>query len=105
MSRPLDGMRIVDLTHMLAGPSATYQVTVHAPGSVLALEPAAGQSARTLNVGHRTLHDAAATRQAAPELGPHTLELLRAQGLPSSEINSLLAAKVVGSPHATAPLS
>jgi crotonobetainyl-CoA:carnitine CoA-transferase CaiB-like acyl-CoA transferase len=85
----------------------TDEVTVHIPGSVLALKPNAlqGQAARTLNVGHRTLHDAAGTQGAAPELGAHTLELLQAQGLSSSEINGLLAAKIVGLPNSASQAS
>jgi crotonobetainyl-CoA:carnitine CoA-transferase CaiB-like acyl-CoA transferase len=85
----------------------TEEVTLSTPGSVLTFSPENDQKkpARTLNVGHRTLHDAPGTQDPAPALGMHTLELLQHSGLSLSQINDLLQAGVIGisNPSTSAP--
>jgi crotonobetainyl-CoA:carnitine CoA-transferase CaiB-like acyl-CoA transferase len=76
----------------------TDEVTLATPGSVITLRQASTDShaVRTLNVGHRTLHDPPGSTAEAPNLGAHTLEILQAQGVSISDINDLIEAKVAG---------
>jgi crotonobetainyl-CoA:carnitine CoA-transferase CaiB-like acyl-CoA transferase len=46
VSRPLEDMRIIDLTHMLAGPFATYQLHLHGAEVIKIESPGSGEPMR-----------------------------------------------------------
>src|SRR5262249_2189020 len=65
MTRPFEGIRVIDVTHVLAGPFATYQLSVLAAHAIKAEHPP--QTPATAPTEPRT---PPATRSNPPQHGP-----------------------------------